>query len=134
MKLFKVSFLFALLVAVTLPAVAQAQLQVNIPFIFTVAGKALPAGQYRVARVFEMNQTVWRVSNWRGVGAMILTNPVESVSRAHPPSMVFLAAGGTYSLVEFWPTAKSGRELLLKPKVKTTILAEGAKYVEIGAE
>ena len=120
--------------AVTLPAVAEAQLQANIPFNFTVAGKSLPAGQYRVERVFEMNQTVWRVSNWGGAGAMILTNPVESAGRAHPPSMVFLAAGGTYSLVEFWPKAHIGRELRLKPKVKTTILAEGAKYVEIGAE
>jgi hypothetical protein len=83
-KLFKVSFLFALLVAVTPPAVAQATLQANIPFNFTVACKSLPAGQYRVARVFEMNQTVWRVSNWRGAGAMILTNPVESVVPIHP--------------------------------------------------
>ena len=134
MKLFKVSFLFALLVAVSLPVVAQAQLQVNIPFNFTVAGKSLPAGQYRVARVFEMDQAVWRVSNWKGAAAIILTNAVESAGRAHPPSMVFLAAGRTYSLVEFWPKAHIGRELLLKPKVKTTILAEGAKYVEIGAE
>jgi hypothetical protein len=132
MKLFKLGFCFALLVAVSLPAVAQATLRANIPFNFTVAGKSFPAGHYRVAKVSY--DFAWSVSDGRGAAAMILTNPVESTGHAHPPSLVFIAVNGTYSLVEFWPTANVGRELLLKPKVKTTILAEGAKYVEIGAE
>lgn len=130
--MFKLGFCFALLAALSLSAAAQATLRANIPLNFTVAGKSFPAGHYRVAKVSY--DFAWSVSDGRGAAAMILTNPVESTGHAHPSSLVFIAVNGTYSLVEFWPTANVGREMLLRPKVKTTMLAVGGKYVEIGAE
>jgi hypothetical protein len=131
MKSYKVSLFLFLLLAICLPAVAQVQL--DIPFNFSAAGKSLPAGHYQVAQVFAMNQAAWSISNEHG-SAIFLTNSVESPRSAHRSSLVFLAAGGTYTLVQFWPMENFGREVILKARVKTTILAQGGKYVEIGAE
>jgi hypothetical protein len=58
MKFCKVSIFFALLVAVSLPAVAQRVIQFDIPFNFSAAGKSLPAGHYEVAQVFDGDS--WR--------------------------------------------------------------------------
>lgn len=133
MKLFKVSAFLVLLVAGCLPAVAQTQMRLNVPFNFFAAGKALPAGRYIVERVFIANDAAWVISGDHG-SANMLTNPASSTKRTHKPSLVFLNVGKTYSLVQIWPDEDYGRDLLMKSKVKTTLLAEGGKYVEIGAE
>jgi hypothetical protein len=133
MKLCKASLFFALLVAVCLTGVAQSQIRLNVPFEFSVGGKSMPAGHYRVARVDDNDQAVWRVSNEHGA-VIVLTNSVESPNKAHPPSLVFLWAGDRYFLVQIWASEHAGQDLLLKPKVTTVILAKGSKYVEIGAE
>ena len=133
MKLYKASLFFALLVSVCLTGVAQSQIRLNVPFEFSVGGKSMPAGHYRVARMDDNDQAVWRISNDHGA-AIVLTNPVESPNKAHPPSLVFLWAGDKYFLVQIWGSEHAGQDLLLKPKVTTVILAKGSKYVEIGAE
>jgi hypothetical protein len=134
MKLCKASLFFALLVAVCPTGVAQSQIRLNVPFEFSAGGKSMPAGHYRVGRVDENDQAIWRVSNEHGA-VLVLTNSVESPNKAHPPSLVFLYAGDRYFLVQIWgPDEHSGQDLLLKPKVTTVILAKGGKYVEIGAE
>ena len=133
MKFRKVSLFLALLVAVCITGVAQAQLRVNVPFNFSAGKKSLPAGHYRVAPVDERNQIAWLVSNEHGA-VVVLTNSVESPGRAHPPSLVFLHADNGYSLIQIWPSEHSGKDLLLKSKVTTIILSKGGKYVEIGAE
>jgi hypothetical protein len=133
MKLYKVSLFFALLVALSVPVVAQASLQFDIPFAFVAGDKSLPAGHYRVSPASKADGSPWSISGRDG-SVMILTNRLESITTAHAPTMVFWHSGGVYSLVQFWPHEYSGRELLLKPKVKTTILAESGKYYEIGAE
>jgi hypothetical protein len=133
MKLYKASLFFALLVSVCLTGVAQSQIRLNVPFEFSVGGKSMPAGHYRVARMDDNDQAVWRISNDHGA-AIVLTNPVESPHKAHPPSLVFLWAGDKYFLVQIWASEHAGQDLLLKPKVTTVILAKGSKYVEIGAE
>src|SRR5579864_8625589 len=100
MKLSKVSlFVFlALLVAVCLPAVSQAQIRLNIPFNFSVAGKSLPAGHYQVTKVFDGNSSAWRIAGDHGSMVMI-TNSVESPRTSHRPGVVFLKTAGDYSLV-----------------------------------
>ena len=120
MKLFRVSLFLALLVAISLPAVAQSTLQLNIPFNFSVGGIALPAGQYRVVRLDD-NQ--WRICEKDGAAAIMFTIYVESPGTDHQPS-----------LVRFWPTAHFGRELPARERVRTKILAEAGTFVEIGAE
>jgi len=133
MKVFRISLFFALLVAVSLPAVAQTGLQVDIPFNFVAAGKSLPAGHYRVTRAFEMDQILWIISNGHS-SLSIITNSVVSPGGSHRPSLVFWHSGEEYSLAQFWTDQHSGRTVNLKPRVKTTILAKSGKYVEIGAE
>ena len=133
MKLFKVGLFFALLVALGVPVVAQAPLQFDIPFAFVAGDRSLPAGHYQMSRVSFSDGAPWCIAGEHG-SLFVVTNSVQSNNTAHHPSMIFWRSGDTYSLIRFWPTEYSGRELRLKPMVKTTILAESGKYVEIGAE
>jgi hypothetical protein len=133
MLLQKASLFFVLLVAICMSAVAQAQIQVNVPFNFSVGKVPMPAGRYKVVPLTVSDQAAWRVSNDHET-VVILTHPVESPNKEHQPSLVFLQTGDGYSLVQFWPSERSGQDLLLKPKVTTIILAKGGKFVEIGAE
>jgi len=132
MKLFKIGFFLALVVAVSLPAVAQTRVELNIPFNFVVAGKTLPAGQYRVARVSE-DAHIWRISNDHNA-AFIHTDTVQSPFIAHRASLIFWHSDGEYTLTQFWPDAHTGHALVLKPRVKSTLLAKSGERVELGAE
>lgn len=134
MKFCKVSLFLALLVAVCLPTVAQAQIQLNIPFNFFAAGKSLPAGHYKVERFLDGNEAAWRIFNNHGQSIVVLTNAVQSLQTAHPPSLVFRNTGATFSLVQIWTTEHFGRDLPLREKVKTTLIADTDKYVVIEAE
>jgi hypothetical protein len=131
MKFCKVTIFFALLLAVCLPVVAQAPMRANVPFSFSAAGKSLPAGKYEVSQISGGGQTIWLVSGYHDV-AMMLTHSVESQKKAHRPSLVFWCTGKTCSLVQIWSSEYRGRELFLKSKVKTTVLAEGGTSVENG--
>lgn len=131
MKLFKASLFFALLLAISLPV--QAQLQADIPFNFVVAGSPLPAGHYKVAQLSILNEVGWIIFNEHG-GVMVRTVGADSKDIKHGPGFIFLVADGRYSLTQFWSGEDQGRELILKPNVKTTMLARNTKYVEIGAE
>jgi hypothetical protein len=133
MKLCKVSLFLALLVAVCLPAVAQTGMGVNIPFDFVAAGQVLPAGHYTVARAFSSDHAIlWRIYNDHS-SVNVITQPVGSVQTAHRPSLIFIQAGGAYSLVEFWLSQHSGRALP-QSKMNQSLVAEGGKYVEVGTE
>jgi hypothetical protein len=133
MKFLKFSLFIALLAAACLPAAAQTQqLRLNIPFDFIVKGQTLPAGQYIAKRMGSIDDSVWTIQSAQG-SAMFLTNPVESPNVAHNPSLIFLQTGTQYSLVQVWDGAHFGRELM-RSNVKQTVVAQGAKYVEIGAE
>jgi len=105
---------------------------VDIPFNFIAAGKILPAGHYSVVPVFREDRAAWRISNDQA-SALVLTNSVESPRTEHGRSLVFLQAGGAFSLVEIWDMGHLGREVL-RSNVKQTLVAQGGKYVEIGAE
>ena len=133
MKLFKLSLFFALVVAVSIPAVCQTQLALNVPFNFVAAGKTLPAGHYRVTRATRMNVTVWLISNGHN-SAFIYTNTVQSPFTEHRPSVIFWRSGGEYTLARFWTDAHQGQDLPLKPRVKSTLLAKNGEYVELRAE
>ena|SRR6266496_564960 len=132
MKFVKLSCFLAVLFAVTLPAIAQSR-QFDIPFNFYVSGKLMPAGHYRVSTASTMDSSPWSISG-TGSSLFMLTQSLESPSKVHPLSLVFWHSGGTYSLVEFWPADHNGRSLLIKPEVKSTILAGNGRYVELGAE
>jgi hypothetical protein len=132
MKFCKLSLLVALFGAVCLPAGAQTALKVNIPFNFVAAGKSLPAGQYRVTSL-DKPDNAWVISNDQ-VAAVMLTRRVDSTQKTHRPSLVFLQAGGAYSLVQIWNEDHSGRDVPKADVKKTLVADEGGKFVEIGAE
>jgi len=132
MKFCKVSLFLALFVAVCLPAVAQTHLRLDIPFNFTAAGQPLPAGEYKVAHVFDGDLSAWRIYNDHA-SVTVLTNPADSPKAEHHTGLVFLRTGHTYSLVEVWPEEHFGRDVLLKMNVKVTLQAEGGTYVEVAA-
>ena len=133
MKFCKLTLSLALLLAVCLPAAAQVQtLRLNVPFDFVVAGKTLPAGHYYVKRVLNSENTTWLINGDHGF-ATVITNAVESPRTPHAPSLVFLEGGGRYSLVQIWDQEHFGREVP-RSNVKQTLVAEGSKYVEVGAQ
>lgn len=133
MKFRAVTFSFALLVAACFTGIVHAQIRVNIPFSFSTGTQTLPPGHYTVAPVDERNPIAWRLTNDNRT-VMFLTNSVESASTSHPTSLIFIYAQDQYYLAQIWPAEHSGKDLLLKPKVTTMILAKGAKYVQIEAE
>jgi hypothetical protein len=134
MKFCRVSLFFALLVAACLPAISQTALRVNVPFNFIAAGTSLPAGHYRVVPL-AISDGGWRIFNDQ-TGASMLTMPADSKHPAHHPSLVFLKAGGAYSLVQMW-NWNSGVDVP-QSHVKQTLVSKdeskGDKYVEIAAE
>jgi hypothetical protein len=135
MKLCKVSLFVALFVAVCLPAMGQTGIQVDIPFNFVAMGKSLPAGHYRFARFVTPSRSMWSISDGTRDVMIMNTNPADS-QKAHRPSLVFLQAGGTYSLIQIrdW---NSGRDVP-QSHVKHTLVSKDElksdKYVEIAAE
>src|SRR5580658_4951365 len=134
MRFCKVSLFFALFVGVCLPALGQNTMRVNIPFNFIAAGQSLPAGHYRVLRV-PVSRDAWYISNDH-TSAIMLTNPAESSRKVHSPGLIFLQAGGTYSLVQIW-NSRSGRDVP-QVNVKQTLVSQvdskDVKYVELGTE
>ena len=134
MKFCKPSLFLVLVAAVCLPAVAQAQIQLDVPFNFFAAGKSLPAGHYRVERLFDGDLAAWRLVNDKGDPTVVLTNSVQSGRTVHRPSLVFRNTGTTYSLIQIWTTEHSGRDLPLREKVKTTLIAGADEYVRIEAQ
>jgi hypothetical protein len=132
MKFYKISLFLTLLMAVCVPAVAQTEMRFSILFNFSAAGKSLPAGHYTVVRVCGDNHAAWRIYSGR-TSVMVLTNSVESQQKAHRRSLLFSHVGNAYSLIQFWPTEHIGRDLP-SPKAKQVLIADGDKYVEIGAE
>jgi len=135
MKFCKISLFFALLVAVCLPAIGQNSLRVDIPFNFVASGKALPAGHYTVGRVHARSGSTWCISDDHN-SALMLTSALDAPQTPHRPSLVFLRAGGTYSLVQIW-NSYSGVDVP-QMKVKQTLISKddskAGKYIEIGAE
>lgn len=132
MKFCKFGLFVALFATVCIPAGAQTALKVNIPFNFVAAGKSLPAGEYRVTSL-DKSDNALVITNDQ-VGTVMLTRRVESPEKTHRPSLIFLQAGGSYSLVQIWNGERYGRDVP-KANVKKTLVAdEGGKFVEIGAE
>ena len=130
MKFCKMLLALALFAIACLPAAAHAQ-QFQVPFSFVAAGRAFPAGEYRVEHL--TGDGWWRIYNDRN-SMMMLTNSVESPERAHPFSLIFEHVGDTYILHQLWPSQHSGRELF-QLNARKSLVAKGATtYVQIGAE
>jgi hypothetical protein len=131
MKFCKFALFLALLVAAGLPVAAQTELRFNVPFDFVVAGKTLPAGHYTLVQTFS-DQNTWSMLGEQG-SATVLTNALDSKKAGHEVSLVFLRQGAQLTLAEIWSSEHYGHDVL-RPNIKQTIVAQGAKYVAVGAE
>lgn len=108
----------ALLVAAVGAAPAAAdELRAQIPFSFTVHGKAMPPGSYtlNVHRGVIMVQGV-------SSGAVALGISTQSAERRQP-SLVFHRYGDTYALRTLWMGGRSGRELAVDRKEREAAAA-----------
>jgi len=94
-------------------AQSDRQTVVNIPFNFTVGGKALPAGKYLIRRNRRDSETVWVIqAKDGGETAMLLTRPVQSKDNQDVAKFVFRQYDDLYILTEFWTAGtNSGREI-----------------------
>lgn len=131
MKYPKLWLYLGLFAAACLPTAAQS-LHFDVPFDFVAGGKQMLAGEYRVGMTFSGDNTAWAIIG-AGNSVIVLTNAVQPTKTGHKVSLVFLRSGGRLSLAEIWPSEYAGRETL-RTKVKKTLIAQGATYVEIRAE
>jgi hypothetical protein len=129
MKFCKFAIGFVLFLGAFVQAHSQTQMRINVPFNFTVGNHSLPAGKYAVSTVWD---NTWRVNNYQGNSAVLMTNPVSSRAADHQCSFLFRKIGGEYSLVQFWLGGRSGRDVI-RPKIANTVVAQ-ADYVQIAAE
>ena len=110
--------LVAVFAALSVP-VEAAEVACKIPFSFTVNGKTLPEGSYRVST----GAGTLFVRGFRS-GAITLTNPVES-DKPGAARLVFHKYGDQYFLRQVWTGGGSGRELP-QPRLPRS-LARGAQ-------
>lgn len=110
--------LTALVIVVTVSssivfAQSDRQTVVNIPFIFTVGEKALPAGKYVIRRNRKDSDAVWVIRNQEsGQTAMLLTRPVQASETQDDAKFVFRKYDDLYFMSEFWVAGtNTGREI-----------------------
>ena len=86
---------------------------VNIPFNFSVADKALPAGKYVIRRNSKDSDTVWVLQNKQsGETAMLVTRSVHTNHTQEVAKFVFRQYDDLYILSSFWAAGtNTGREL-----------------------
>jgi len=74
-------------------------MSVKIPYEFVVAGKTLPAGNYRVTRANDRDERVLALSSFENrVTAFILANEVSDRTRGEQTSVSFEKVGGQHLL------------------------------------
>ncbi len=102
------------LMAALVSAHAQSRSVVaDVPFEFTVGGKALKAGEYSV-RAFASNGDALLISNQESNDSVIrMTNTIEARILPKQGKLVFHRYGQRYFLSEVWtPGERIGRKLL----------------------
>ena len=123
-RVFAIVAVSFLLVAAAAPLAAQGpKLTANVPFEFTVAGKAMPAGEYEVWKAPTSSMIVLRGVNQRTSALSIaMSDPITSRDPAVDTRLIFNRYGNQYFLravvnayaaVEFTlPEARAERELV----------------------
>ena len=102
------------LMAALVSAHAQSRSVVaDVPFEFTVGGKALKAGEYSV-RAFASNGNALLISNQESNDSAIrMTNTIEARILPKQGKLVFHRYGQRYFLSEVWTAGqRTGRQLL----------------------
>ena len=100
MKTFYVRFLSAFFGLAALAAASRAQDQVivNVPYEFVVAGKTLPAGNYRVSRLSTNNINELALTNVEKRTGVLLISGEVAPTREDKPAFSFEHVGDQYFL------------------------------------
>ena len=125
----KKAIVWAVAVLIVAASTAQADtLEVTVPFAFTVEGRTMPAGTYRLDR----NESTASVILIRGAeGArpqmFVLTTPAAGRNPGgQDPALIFVPSEDGYQLVGVWESSSAGHELPasgdVSPRVARTIV------------
>lgn len=132
-QMFFVASLCSAIALTVIPANAQtAGVQSRVPFKFSVSGKTLPAGQYRM--IATSNQVRIQDAHGRMV-AMVLANDVSGRSAGDNGQIIFHCYSDYCFLSEVWaPTELNGRQLLTSRMEAGLAKEERAKYFALVGE
>jgi hypothetical protein len=98
-------------------------LRVSIPFDFTVANQALPAGNYTISGSVVYSQSVIWLQSWDGKhNAVVSIHPIYALDRSAGTQLIFQHSGGEYFLSQLWTQgSSSGREVQLSERAKELV-------------
>ncbi len=108
-------------------ALAQGKASANIPFEFSVAGKAMPAGNYEISKPSQFTILVQNRDNHEA--AIATTISAEEVARGEG-RLVFHKYGDTYFLNEVWSAGGAGKQLPTSKLEKEMMAAAKDKGAE----
>ena len=91
--LVRLLFVLAGVAGLTIPATAQALVEVQIPFQFVVAGRTFPAGEYKITRLSDVQPRILLLSSIEN-GAAVVVLAVDAQSTPHDKTMLGFASVG----------------------------------------
>ena len=107
------------LTAISANAQFDYQFRVTIPFNFSVGSKTLPAGKYKVGRIWQSGAVVLHETFGKN-RVVALAQNVEKLDIQKQSKVVFRRYGDQYFLAEVWNSSwGSGRELLKSHKERS---------------
>ena len=123
------TMLFATFVVASVQAQDAGNMSVNIPFDFAVAGKMLPAGEYRVRRSIAGTRSVTEFQNIKATELLYLppTHPVQGGTIQSASKLVFNRYGNQYFLSQVWIAGRSAGEELTKTSRERLLQRELAR-------
>jgi hypothetical protein len=77
----------------TIPAKAQALVEVQIPFQFVVAGQTFPAGEYKITRLSDVQSRILLLSGIEN-GAAVAVLAIDAQSTPHNKTKLAFASVG----------------------------------------
>jgi uncharacterized protein DUF5666 len=92
---------------------AAEPVDIKVPFPFTVQGKALPAGQYRLENE-STAPSVWSIQGENGTnaGTIVLTRTASGEDPAgDTPALTFAKYENRYRLTGIWESREQGQEI-----------------------
>ena len=127
----KRTFLFAILIAVLLPATStrtsaqNREMVADVPFNFTVCTQTMPAGKYKVRPMTSATTNLLLVRSEDGQFAEITcTRDVQGSKRASEGKLIFNRYGNQYFLTELWFSGDLTGNQVLKSEREEALIRE----------
>lgn len=123
LRIFLMCSALVILAATATHAQTSNEQTANIPFAFTVAGKAFPAGEYRITRLNpQSDKAALAIKSSDGsISKVVLTTPVQSSATHERAKLVFSQYGEQYFLSQVWTPADNTGLALPQSRVERTL-------------